>query len=187
MKKRFDPVIEDAHSAQFLVKVRNTQLNHAAKAHKQQSKLKFHQFHYIQTAKDLNSKRKKLEDALGTWIHSTASSEGWIKPEKEVIPLEIALKKDCEALYFQLNGVTEIAKNLINLLRTQGKNPVLSPQISSISSHLLEVKEFVNTGFEELKAQEMELEEEIRGINLDNFEEKTGFLDLPFPSIPIPG
>lgn len=183
MKKIADPASEDARSALFLTKATPTQLTKAAKSHKQQSKLKFHQFQYIHTARDLTTKGKKAEEEVRTWVVEKAAAEGWTEPGKLLAELGLEMDREKRAIWFQVSGAKELVDSVVRLKSAEQNS---STKVPEVAAHLSEVKDFLSDGLAHLKAQESALEAEIHALNWTELDPKPDF-SVSFPSGSVPG
>ena len=184
MKRLADPVAEDARSALFLAKATSTQLSKAAKSHKQQSKLKFHQFQYIHTARDLTLKSKQAEEDLRTWIGDKAAAEGWTEPGKMLAELGLGMEREQRSVWYQVNGARELVDSVVRLKSAGETSPILTSKVAEVAAHLDEVKDFLSSAH--LKAQATALEAEIRSFNISDSDPKPDFT-VSFPSGSVPG
>lgn len=179
MKRLADPAAEDARSALFLAKVPLTQLNKAAKSHKHQSKLKFHQFQYIHTARDLALKSKRLEEDLKAWL-----TEGYTDSGKLVAQLEEGMERERRAIMYQINGARELLGSVIRLKSADQSSA--TAKVAEVATHLREVKDFLSEGLADLADQQTALEAEISEFSLADLVPKPDF-SLSFPSAKVPG
>ena len=183
-RKRVDPVAEDAKSAQFLAKGRGRQLTKAAKSHKQQSKVKFHQFEYIHTSRDLAGKRKAAEEDLRTWLRDKAASDPgvWAETLKTVVECEQRTEQEARSLTYQVAGARDLVQSLSHLVGA-GKRP----RSSDIAAHLTEVKEFIAEGYSDLGEQQAALEDALRSVDIAEMEQAEDQYSFTLPDTQVPG
>lgn len=142
--------------------------------------MKFHQFEYIHTAKDLAAKRRHAEEALRTWIREKATEGGvWAEVAKIAAETQIRTEEASQSLSFQLSGAKEVVSSLARLIEG---GATLAGKSTDVAGHLAEVKDFIEEGLGDLKEQQQALEAELRTLDFSE-EEKQEFA-FTVPEVP---